>query len=64
MRRHYARRKDLEEAGVVYSFEPGDWVVVRSALPGKFTTKVLGPYMFTRYVGANKMAAEVSSKAG
>jgi hypothetical protein len=64
MKRYYARRKDLEEAGIAYNFQPGDQVLVKSALPGKFTSKALGPFRFTRYVGENKMAAEVATATG
>lgn len=38
--------------------------MVRTALPGKFSAKAKGPFMFGRYVGANGLAAEIIDGRG
>jgi hypothetical protein len=37
---------------------------VRSALPGKLARRAKGPFMFSRYVGSNGLAAEVIDGKG
>lgn len=64
MVRNYAGRSDLADLDLRTEFQTGDKVLVRTALPGKFSSKAKGPFMFSRYIGANGLAAEVIDRGG
>lgn len=64
MRRRYEARRDLEELDVWVDLNPGDRVVIRTALPGKMQPRLDGPGTFLRHVGANGLAGEVMMDNG
>ena len=64
MQRRYQARKDLEDLDVWVDLNPGDRVVIRTALPGKMQPRLDGPGTFLRHVGANGLAGEVMMDNG
>jgi hypothetical protein len=59
MTRRYMARKDLEDMEIWVDLQPGDKVVIRTALPGKMQPRLEGPCTFLRHVGVNGLAGEV-----
>ena len=55
---NYLRRKNLGE-DLRFALTPGDWVLMRQAVPGKNQTRSTGPHMVLRHVGHNSLGVEL-----
>ena len=64
MVRDYLRRQSLAEQDVRFLFSAGDKVLLRARIPGKLTTKVLGPFIFTKYTGPLQVTAQITALNG
>ena len=56
---NYLRKENLALHNVRFLFEAGDRVLLRSRVPGKLATKVLGPFIFVNYTGALQVTATI-----
>ena len=64
MVRNYLRKENLALHDVRFLFEAGDRVLLRSRVPGKLATKVLGPFIFVSYTGALQVTATIAGLDG
>ena len=64
MVRNYLRKENLALHDVCFLFEAGDCVLLRSRVPGKLATKVLGPFIFVNYTGALQVTATIAGLDG
>ena len=64
MVRNYLRKENLALHDVRFLFEAGDRVLLRSRVPGKLATKVLGPFIFISYTGTLQVTATIAGLDG
>lgn len=60
----YERQHQLNEAGVEFIHEPGDWVIMKQKRPGKLRARAMGPYKFVRYKGVMGVVAVLETLQG